>query len=101
MANDNFILSKHQSFDLCHLDNLFRRCGAVEDFNAAIAQQRLHSAGDGGFANLVGGSALEREVSDLAVHLHHLEDAQSAAEPDARAILASAWLIERFVLQIF
>src|SRR5258706_180463 len=60
-------LHGYDSFHLGDLDDFLGGGAAVEDFELAVLEQALHSGGDGGLANLVGGSAVEGHVAKLRV----------------------------------
>src|SRR5215208_4974066 len=94
------ISTSDDAFDLRHLHDFFGGRRTVQDLQTTVGQQALHSAGQGGLADLVGGGALEGERADLVVELHHLEDADAAAEADAVAVVAAARLVQGLVLQV-
>src|SRR5688572_3381433 len=91
---------RHDPLHLRHLHDLLRGSNPVQHFQAAVGEEALHAAREGGLADLVGGGALEGHVPDFAVHDHHLEDADAAAEADAVAVLAAAGLVDGAVLHV-
>src|SRR5215210_8831522 len=61
--------------DPCHLGNGRH---AVFDLFEAVRAQRAHALRDGNLANLLRRGALDREVSNLVAHRHHLVQAGPA-----------------------